>query len=496
MEPMKRVVLLLVDGLRPDVGESGPGPRRPARARRHGGPRRGSDARDHGLPLHHQRRLPAVPDRVHPGALQRPLHPLARSRGLYRPLVARSARRSGATAATRPAGSTATSRRASAPSSSWCPRASASSRPVAKGLTPARDPAQDRTPVLGRAGPLRRVAPALGRRGQPAPPPRRGRPAGASSSPSSRRWTGTPTRAPRTARRCCSALRRVDADRGAPARGSRRAGRAGSDPGAAGQRPRGRRRCIPTSTWPTGSGRRAYARSRTPSSGSGSRTPRSWSPAMARRWSMPGRVCRGPSAGPLPRLREARALASGHDVIGGAAGASRPWRCGGGGATGAGAGRRAVAGRGEAMIERPGRGDRVSHRLTGDPLEMGGDRHLTRAGLAGRHLGRAPIPTPASSCWTSSAPRAPAISRGGRAGGIRPSASASRCRSTRRDTAASSGPTCRCRSGPACRCPRDRCAPWISFRRCWSGSALPVPPGIDGQSVWSPGSVSAVAETR
>ena len=139
--PNTRCLLLLVDGLRPDMAEA----RLAAGELPHladDAPERRAYPRHHRIPLHHQRRLSALSHRLHARPLQHPLDPLARPPARTAAAGGASARRCAAIAGIRRPGWTTTSRPTCAPSSSWCPRASGIFTPVARGLTAERDPSR------------------------------------------------------------------------------------------------------------------------------------------------------------------------------------------------------------------------------------------------------------------------------------------------------------------------------------------------------------------
>ena len=86
-----------------------------------------------------------------------------------------TARRSEATAATRRRCSTATSRRDVRTIFELVPESVGIFTPIARGLTPARDPSRLRAPALGIGGAFCPLAPAIRRRRLPSPPARGGR---------------------------------------------------------------------------------------------------------------------------------------------------------------------------------------------------------------------------------------------------------------------------------------------------------------------------------
>ena len=197
-----RCVLLLVDGLRPDVAEA----RLAAGELPHLAPCCATGGRTRAITV-----FPSTTSVAYlpfltgctPGPLQHSLDPLARPPRLRRPLVAGAGggaellRLPGAAARRRHRARRAHDLRAGARERRHLhagrARAHAGARPVAAGAA-----------ALGRAGALRPVAPAVGRRGRAPPAPRGGRRRRGSCSPSSPRWTATPTRPIPTPSRCAA----------------------------------------------------------------------------------------------------------------------------------------------------------------------------------------------------------------------------------------------------------------------------------------------------
>ena len=106
---------------------------------RHAAPRR-AHPRHHRVPVHHQRRLSALPHRLHARPMQHSLDPLARPARRTAAAGGASATRSGATAATRRRSSTTDIAPGVRTIFELVPESVGIFTPVARGLTPERDP--------------------------------------------------------------------------------------------------------------------------------------------------------------------------------------------------------------------------------------------------------------------------------------------------------------------------------------------------------------------